>query len=77
MESLDDKIQDEVKSRLIIQAIAEKQHFKVTDEDINEYFQNDTLSVQQATKYYGEAFLKQNVLGNKVYTWLVDNATLD
>ena len=52
------------------------QIIKVTDADVNAYFGNDELSVKQAKSYYGEEFLNQSVLFDKVYTWLVDHASI-
>ena len=75
-QEINDQIKNSVTSLLIFQAIAEEQHIKVTDADVNAYFGNDELSVKQAKSYYGEEFLNQSVLFDKVYTWLVDHASI-
>ena len=71
-----DQIKESVSDFLIFQAVAEEQKIKVTDDDVNDYFGGDALSVKQAKAYYGEAYLNQNVLYEKVYTWLVDHASI-
>lgn len=71
-----DQIKESVSDFLIFQAVAEEQKIKVTDNDVSDYFGGDALSVKQAKAYYGEAYLNQNVLYEKVYTWLVDHATI-
>ena len=76
LDTYNDQIKNSVTSLLIFQAIAEEQHIKVTDADVNAYFGNDELSVKQAKSYYGEEFLNQSVLFDKVYTWLVDHASI-
>lgn len=76
LDTYNDQIKNSVTSLLIFQAIAEEQHIKVTDADVNAYFGNDELSVKQAKSYYGKEFLNQSVLFDKVYTWLVDHASI-
>lgn len=71
-----DQIKESVSDFLIFQAVAEEQKIKVTDDDVSNYFGGDALSVKQAKAYYGEAYLNQNVLYEKVYTWLVDHASI-
>ena len=76
LDTYSDQIKESVSDFLIFQAVAEEQKIKVTDNDVNDYFGGDALSVKQAKAYYGDAYLNQNVLYEKVYTWLVDHATI-
>ena len=56
--------------------MAEAEKIKVTDADVSDYFGDDSLSVQQAQKYYGEEYVNQTVLYNKVGDWLTSHATI-
>ncbi len=56
--------------------MAEAEKIKVTDADVSDYFGDDSLSVQQAQKYYGEEYVNQTVLYNKVGDWLTAHATI-
>lgn len=76
LDSYNDRIEESVKAYLIFQAVAEKQKIKVTDSDVSDYFGDDSLSVQQAQKYYGEEYVNQTVLYNKVGDWLTAHATI-
>lgn len=69
-------IEESVKAYLIFQAVAEAEKIKVTDADVSDYFGDDSLSVQQAQKYYGEEYVNQTVLYNKVGDWLTAHATI-
>lgn len=76
LDSYNDRIDESVKAYLIFQAVAEAEKIKVTDADVSDYFGDDSLSVQQAQKYYGEEYVNQTVLYNKVGDWLTAHATI-
>lgn len=76
LDSYNDRIEESVKAYLIFQAVAEAEKIKVTDADVSDYFGDDSLSVQQAQKYYGEEYVNQTVLYNKVGDWLTAHATI-
>lgn len=76
LDSYNDRIEESVKAYLVFQAVAEAEKIKVTDADVSDYFGDDSLSVQQAQKYYGEEYVNQTVLYNKVGDWLTAHATI-
>ena len=64
---------------LIMQAIAEKENIKVSDEDVAQYFRKyyDTDDYSVYKDNYGMPYLKMNVLIVTVFDYLIENAVFE
>lgn len=74
MAEMEESITNSVKSYLVFQAVAEKEKISVKESDVDDYFNGDTLSKNQAISYYGKEFLYQSLLYEKVGDWLCEHA---
>ena len=77
--SIDEACQEECKTIVAIQAIAEKENISVSDEDIKAFVEAlyGEGSYDTTLESYGKPYLAQEALQNKVMEFLKDNAVIE
>lgn len=78
IEEYKDQLTNNAKYYLVLQAIAEKENISVSDEDVKNYFLDNTgeEDYSRYEEYFGMGYVKCMILGNKVLEAISDNAVI-
>lgn len=82
VEEQKEEIENAALSEILIQAVAENEGLRVTEEDVNSFILASYLSVTEENlptikDYYGLPYWAQETLANAVYEFIIENAELN